>query len=1157
MSDKERRFTKKQQQAIDTKNKDILVSAGAGSGKTTVLTNRLIDRIRSNDSVNEFLVVTFMKAAAADVKAKLYEALLKESVLDKDNADRLYRQSLLVSESDICTISSYCLSLVKENFALLGISPKVRVIDETESAMYLKNVVDSLISKGYDSGDEMFLRFADNFSGDKNDTPLAESMIKIYNSLRVTLDRAEVLNKCAEDLYSDARIMREHGLFACEIGRQLKARLKGIYTELIEDARDIYEFAASVADEDSYLAPLQSLVTAFETVYESIDDNYVNYCNTAETAFDGIKLASRGCEKESRELIGKMKKKLMDEHAKIKKRYIRGDDEYNAQSFVKCAELVLYIDKFIEDIDREYEALKKENGVLDYSDFEKKALELLETVDENGNRVPTELCLKKQKGFKEILIDEYQDVNPMQDRIFTLLSGKSHRFMVGDVKQSIYRFRNAYPDIFLKYKDEYADIDNSADSKNACIFLRENFRCGEAIINYVNYLFGEITENTPYYREYDGEWLVFAADRIDRKTPVVVAVADKEKGRATEARRAEAEYIAAEIRRLMSEETADDGSKLKYSDFAVMLGAMKGYSIEYEKAFNKFGIPYKTETAENFLENPDIRLALSALRAIDDPTDDIALCSLMRSPICNFDSNDLYSVRKGLKDVVFYDAVVNKASPKIKSIAGKKYRYSTKKGDLCLTMRCRAFIKRLNGWREESSGITCREFLKSFFVSSGLMRIASVSGNKQSLLLLYEYANKYDNSLYYGISGFLDYINELSSGDRQISDTAVNGDEDAVSFITVHKSKGLEFKVCFLAGTEKQFRGLKNASEITFLRGNGLYFRLKDRVRFTSFDPLCNINAVDIERESAIGEELRKLYVALTRAKERLYITGSAELGWREKRYTRSAKSWLDMVLYAAVGREEKSFFSLRDISDSVGKAGYRIEKAKKSIIPTENMLSSVNFVYPYRDSVNTVSKISVSELREGILEDDEYNKQLSVPMSRVAIKPKFISKTVADAADKGTANHLFMQFCDFHNIEKNGISAESARLLDIRMLTDEQFNLLDISALTRFFESGLYREMKSSAKLYREKRFSVSDKTQNGDSFLVQGVIDCFYENSDGSCTVVDYKTDRVKTPDELVARHRTQLTYYKRAVESMTGKPVSRILLYSFALGTAIEVE
>ena len=1153
--EKKRTFTDKQQKAIDTRDKDILVSAGAGSGKTTVLTNRLIERIKSGDSVNDFLVVTFMKAAASDIKRKLYDALLEESAKYPDNT-HLYRQSLLVSEANICTISAYCLSLVKENFALLGISPRVRVIDETEEAMLLRNVVDNLISKGYDSEDEAFLRFADNFTGDKNDNPLADSMIKLFNNLRVTLDREEVLLKCAETLKNEARIMREHGFFETEIGKEIKNRLKGFYSEFIETANDIYAYASNVADDDSYLVPLDKLVNAFETVYDSLDTNYVNYCNLAETSFK-ITLSSKGCEKEYRDIIGEMKKKLMEAHTKIKNRYIRGNDEYNANSFETCADMVLYINSFINDIEREYEKVKCENGVLDYSDFERKALELLETTDENGSKVPTELCLKKQRSFKEILIDEYQDVNPMQDRLFSLLAGKSHRFMVGDVKQSIYRFRNAYPDIFLGYKEEYADIDSSENSKNACIFLRENFRCGESVINYVNYLFKETVSDTPYLREYDGEWLVKASDRPDRKHPVVIAVADKEKGKSLDARRAEAEYIAIEILRLVNDETDDSGEKFRFSDFAVMLGAMKGYSVEYERAFSKYGIPYKTETAENFLENPDIRLAVSSLKAIDDPTDDISLCALMRSPICNFTSNDLYRIRRYATKTAFWHAVLSIATPKSTPISKRKYRFVSRNGESGLCVRCREFVKRLSVWRKESTGVPCREFLKGFFVSSGLLRIASSSDNRDSLLLLYEYATKYETVQNYGLSGFLDYISELSDGEKQISDAARSGDEDAVSFITVHTSKGLEFKVCFLAGTEKQFRGLKNSSEITFLRGNGLYFKLKDRVKFTSFDPLCNINAVDKEREIAVGEELRKLYVALTRAIERLYITGCADEGWREKRYNKnSSKSWLDMILYTVVGREEQPFYSLRSILETDGILVKRPEKRKKIITPTDEMLKIVNYEYPFDASVKTAAKISVSELREGILEDDEYNKYLSVPLSRVSLRPKFISDKTVEAVDIGTANHLFMQFCDFENVKHNGISKEASRLVDIRMITKEQREMLDIASLERFFESDLYKRINESKRVYREKRFSVNDGASGGESFLVQGVIDCFFENADGTYTVVDYKTDRVKTPDELISRHRVQISYYRRAVESMTGCKVSQTLLYSFALGREIEV-
>ncbi len=1150
-------FTPKQQQAIVTRDKDLLVSAGAGSGKTTVLTRRLIERIKSGESVTDFLVVTFMKAAAADVKSKLYDALLEESALDPQNK-HLFRQSLLVSEANICTISSYCLNLVKENFALLGVSPHVRVMDDVEEAMLLRRVTEELISKGYESGDSEFLTFADNFTGDKSDDSLAETMMKLYNTMRVTLNREETLLACADELLKEAEIIRNDGFFASNTGKDIQKRLCAFYDEFIEDANDIYAYAATVAYDDAYLEPLEKLINAFESVRIAINDNYVNYCALAESSFE-IKLSSKGCDKPFSEEVKDSKSNLMKRHQKVIDRYIRGNDEYNAQSFEKCASLVLQINSFLNEIEKAYTAEKRENGVLDYTDFEKKSLELLEAQDENGVFYPTELCLKKQSEFKEILIDEYQDVNPMQDRIFTLLSGKSQRFMVGDVKQSIYRFRNAYPDIFLNYKDEFADIDNSEGKANACIFLRENFRCSESVIDYVNYLFESVTKDTQYYREYDGEWLIHASKRIDRKHPVVIAISEKKERKATDARRAEAEFIAREILRLKNEECASDGREYKYADFAVMLGAMKGYSIEYEKAFNKFGIPYKTETSENFLDNPDIRLAVSALKAIDDPTDDISLCALMRSPICNFTSNELYKIRYHLKDVAFWSAVNKTAKPDAKRICNKKFTFITKKGEKSLAVKCKSFIKTLMNWRNESTGVPCCEFLKSFYISSGLLRIASTTGNKKSLELLFDYASRFESTKNVGLSSFLDYLEELSSNDREISDAAKSGDEDAVSFITVHKSKGLEFNVCFLAGIQKLFRKGGKSDRITVTRGKGISFTLRDRESFTTFDPLCNINAVDKERESALGEELRKLYVALTRAKERLYISGSADEGWNEKRYTKNSfASWLDMILYSAVGKEDLPFFTLRVIGEADGVGGYRAEKAKKALMPTSEMIDIVNFRYPFEKAITTAKKISVSELREGLLEDDEYDRSLlSVPFSRVSMRPAFADASSRSAADIGTANHQFMQFCSFDNIKYNGIQEEAKRLLDIKMITEQQFCMLDFNALQSFFQSGLYAEMTASKKLYREKRFSISDiLDSSGESLLVQGVIDCFFENPDGTYTIVDYKTDRVRTANELIERHRVQISYYRRAVERMTGCKVSKCLLYSFALNCEVEV-
>ena len=1149
------KLTNTQNNAVTARCGDMIVSAGAGSGKTTVLTRRLTERILKGDSVTDFLVVTFMNAAAADIRSKLYEALTAESALDPSNR-HLQSQLYLIGEADICTISSYCLSLIRENFAALGISPRVRALDETEASMLLRREADALVSELYENGGEDFELLVDVFSGDKDDSPLIDKMINIYGKLRAMLDGSGLLVSCAESLREDARACADGGFFACGTGKNIQARLTSRLEELAAESNELLAYAASNAISDKYLAPVAALDDAVHNILSAAYSGY----SALRDSFGELKslpsLARSGCPADAHAYVKTEKKRITDVLRRLKERYCRGSDLFVAESFLRCAGAVDAVRSFIEQLDKRYGAAKKEANALDFADFEQKTLSLLQVKGEDGAYYPSELCLRKRSGFKEVLIDEYQDVNPVQDRIFSLLSGGGSRFMVGDVKQSIYRFRNAYPDIFLGYKENYPDYEEGKDTGRARILLRENFRCSQYIIDFVNHLFDTVTENTPFRPEYEGEWLIHASEKPEIAHPVVVAVAEKTRGEAKLARRAEAEFIAREINRLVREEYTNEGEHFRYGDIAVMLSAMKGYSIEYEKAFRKYGVPYKSAATENFLENPVVSLAVSAIKAIDDPTDDISLCAFMRSPVCGFTSDQLYRIRAYRRDTAFWNAVTSCALPRRKKTGHGAFAAKKRAGGKSLCAKCRRFVRMTAEWRHAAEGSPCGEFLKSFFVASGLLRIADAESRKKSLLLLYDHALRYESGSYHSLSGFLDYLKELEAGGRTITDVASAGDGDSVSFITVHKSKGLEYKVCFVAGTDKRFKFADPRDGITLLRGHGLFFPLRDRKKMVSYDPLCDILARDTEHDSALGEELRKLYVALTRAKERLYVTGAIEPSRREKNVTpASAQNWLELVLYCA-SKGEKSFFDVRDIFAPEGEAGYIPASVRAVLQPTEQMLAAASYVYPYASAAETARKISVSELREG-LNEPEGAKQLTVPASRVGAKPAFAAGYAAAAADKGTANHVFMQFCDFARVEEKGVADEAKRLAEKKLISAEQQDLIDPAMIEAFFKSDLYRRMRDSKKLFREKRFSVRDKIFGGDEdVLVQGVIDCFFENPDGSFTVVDYKTDRVSDVQTLAERHRVQLGCYKRAVESMTGKPVSRTVIYSFALGGEVEL-
>lgn len=1146
--------TDAQRQAIELKGKSLLVSAGAGSGKTTVLTQRIMKKILEGSSITDFLIVTFTKAATGDIRKKLAGELAKLSAQHPDNS-HIYRQFFLLPEADICTISSYCLRIVRENHSMLGISPGARMIDEVEESMLKAKVLDAVISDCFEENSDWFIELVHNFSDSRGVGPLCEAMLKLYADLRVIDNRDELLLGCADSLELDAEAIAVNGIFASKPGIEAKSRLCKYFDELKLASLELLEYVAAIAVDSKNIAPAQTLYDGICTLCDSMTS--YSHMKSVYAGLKFINAYNKGLEPDAAEYIKKEKSRITSELKNVMLRYCSQNEEQIVRSFVKTASLVRSICRFLNLFDSAYTARKCELGVLDFDDPELLALKILRNSD--GTR--SELCLQKMAGISEVFIDEYQDVNPIQDTIFSLLSRENGRFMVGDIKQSIYRFRNAYPDIFLSYKEKFGEP-NDEDSPNAKIFLRENFRCSDCIVKFVNNVFERITQDTPYRIEYDSEWLVHASVAPELNHPVVVAVAEKQSIAAEDsevARKLEAEYIASEIRRLVDNECSDDGTDYEYSDFAIMLSAIKDKTEAIENALQKFGIPYKTAQKKNFFANPDIMLAIAAMKAVDNPTDDIALCALMRSPIGRFTSDELLRIRSYSRGAGLYSALYRYARPRRPLRQGPpncfRREKTNKRG---LHTKCRDFTAQLDLWRSESIGMSCDEFLKSFFVSSGLMRICISTGNRNSLLMLYDYARRYEKSELRGLGGFVEYLGELESGKDTLADAITVSNENAVSLITVHKSKGLEYKVCFVARADRSIKGAK-ADIITFTRGRGIFFKLRDRKRHTVTDTLCNVLACDAEMDATRGEELRKLYVALTRAKERLYITGvaNAECFEREMSFG-SSSDWLSWIL-SACNSDGVPFYErvLIGECDADGSRAF-FRRSKTSIVPTEEAVRNAEYVYPYSDEISMPKKISVSELREGLLEDDEYNRtvSVSVPRSRVSFKPVFASEYITSAADIGTANHLFMQFCSFEYIEKHGIEAEAKRLLGISMIDEKQYGMLDMASLKRFFESSLYSDIKNSKRVYREKRFSVKDITDFpcDRNLLVQGVIDCFFENPDGSYTVVDYKTDRIEDPDELIRRHRVQLTAYARTVESMTGRPVSRAVLYSFALGREV---
>ncbi len=1141
-------WTTSQRDAIDSRDLTLLVSAGAGSGKTTVLTRRIIERIERGDSVMDFLIVTFTNASAADLKEKLYQAISRLAA--EHPQDRRYRAQLyLLPSARISTIDAFCGGIVRANFQALGLSPKFRQADEKETRLLAFESLEDAADAFSEREPAAYALLCDTFSDGKGDGRLLEVLFDLYGRLRAFDDPFGWLAEKGKTLLSDAERLSGGGdVFETAVGNSLRELLLRRLEALSDEADELCVFLAG-ADGSPNGKAAEYLRAQARLLYDAAKRSYAvfaaaakAFCTAGVPSMQGGKLSAA-----DRERYKTARAELKDGLTDAVSPFL-AEPADAAEQFEKTGRVIDAMLEFLREFDGRYAALKRERGVIDFADAPHFLLQLLEKDGE-----PTPFCLAMRRQIREIYIDEYQDVSPLQDRLFSLLSDGRNRFMVGDVKQSIYRFRNAYPDIFLDYKDRFADYEDAKNDPNATqarVFLRDNFRCGERIVRFVNMLFRVATVGTAYEREYRGEELVFAKDTDAEPYPVTVAVAPYEKD-ASLAQEREAAFIADEIVRLLSDgrrETPDGPVPYRYRDVVLLFSALKGHTAVYEKALRERGIPCRVTTENPFFDRPEILLAVAMLRAVDDPTDDVSLFAMLRSPVGGFSAGEVYAVRCAMRE----------SGPLCRAL-----RYAAEGGGALaegLPEKCAGFLANLDRMRLSAEGMPCHAFLWELYTRYGLLSLCN-RRERNGLLLLFDFARRFESGGYKGLSGFLSYLR--ASEERQLDPSGGEdgGDEDCVLLTSIHKSKGLEYETVFLCDCERDLFGRHTQKSYTLLRKDGIFFRLRDPERLTERETLLNSYASMAERDAAYGEELRKLYVACTRARERLYLVGKCKRSDLDGDFhRRSPRSVLDIVMNAVLSEQEPDCRVLRMLPET---AENRAEEAvapppEPTEVPAEpsfltpEAIRAVRFAYPFRDS-DLPAKVSVSALKEGTF---RRGAVVEYGASSLLRTPSFIGGTVGGtAADAGTANHVFLQFCRWENVEKNGVHAEVERLRAARMLREEQLSLLDENGLERFFRSSLYARIRASSAVYREQRFSVRVPAtllggDEGEDVLLQGVIDCFFAEADGSMTVVDYKTDRISDGALLRKKHALQLECYRRAVERMTGRPVRETLLWSFYL-------
>ncbi len=1206
-----REWTTAQKTAIDERSRTLLVSAAAGSGKTAVLTERIIRTLSDPENptdISRLLVVTFTRAAAAEMRARIAKALGDALTLDPTNGN-LRHQLMLLGSAKISTIDSFYLDLVRANFESVGFSPSFRLADEGELLSLRRDTMNAAIDRMYATCPD-FIAVADLLSDVRAEQSLTEHLLVLEEKLQKLPEGYDVLLRSATE---------NEGLYLAPFDTALGKALYDPLAKTASEGVSLFDGALELIASEANAAQLQKkfgasyleMSEALKGVLEAIDKKDADLLSRAlckpltarvtsarlPDCSDELLLATKAC-KQFREKW----------RARAAVLGVFNTEEIRAGG-ADAACLLRLIHRTLTDYQKSYRAAKREREVAEFSDVSRAAYELL--VDRDG--APTPLATALSDTFDAVYIDEYQDVDAMQDATFRAISKPNNRFMVGDIKQSIYRFRGADPNVFAAYRQAFPDLEAAKDNEEpATIFMSNCFRCDENVIKFSNtvsgYLFSN-SDNTIGYRPDDDLVLSkkppFEGYVSPKCTVMLFDSSDEVGGEESEENAsstiddAEAKMITTEIKRLLSHEKKADGTPITPADIAV-LARGSAFAAPLAKHLKEAGIPVNDTSRENFFENPEVLCMYALLAVIDNPLRDVYLAAVMRSPFFGFTLEELVKVR-GAADASFslYEAA-------------KAARDTLADKELC--RRLNAFLSSIARYREKAELLPVDKLLRYLYRDTAVLSFAEMGenaagGKRQNLLRLYEYARCFEAGGFKGLYRFVRYVEDIMQNGTQMP--VPEGPRDAVSLITIHHSKGLEFPVCFIANTGKTFNREDQKAQLLIDDRLGCGTRIPNTGAFSRANTFGREAVKERLGALALEEEMRVLYVAMTRARERLYITAKPRYGIDTVEahaelatcpltsYFRLAgNSYIEWIMAALrrVPAEKSDFYEVRHVRaadlaacDKPFKTGTQSTEALSQAAEAleaekQRFADRFHFTYPAAHLSHLPAKLSVSRLSPVVLDVyDTDGSSLDEQEAADALlrtferTPRFGDEAplqATDAAARGTATHEFLQFCNFENAEKN-IEKELARLIDAHFLPKEAGDLIRPLELKRFFESAFYHSLKNARDIHRETRFNLflpaADFTQNhelkaqlkGEKLLVQGVIDLFFTDQNGDLVLCDYKTDRL--PPEtlrcresaaafLFKRHGTQLAYYRQALAAICGRAPDKVLIYSLPFGEAL---
>lgn len=1132
-------WTNEQREAIETRHKSMLVSAAAGSGKTAVLVERIKQLIRQDQvGLDEMLVVTFTNAAASEMREKIVSAI----------PEQLHQ----IHKSHISTFHAFALDVIKRYFHLIQIEPQFKICDDTQRILLQNEAMEQLFEEKFREKDQAFLNFLTAYASSKNEETPKEMILDLHTFIQSMPDPFDWLSDRVEALQNDVGAFLTSQAFReirDDIHEELEMAIqygeKVMHWVLEENLVSLLGKAEE--DRDMLLSIRDQFQENFELGAESIrNSSFARFVATKEDkgTYEGIKDDIKVLRDEAKECVKRIKAQYCGK--KLSEYVTELQETHREASTLK--ELVIRFDEL-------YRQRKQKKGVIDFSDIEHYALAILRH---------EEAATEYRDKFQYIFIDEYQDSNLVQESIIQCIKRPDNVFMVGDVKQSIYKFRLAEPDIFLK---QYESCRSGQNPDAMKLDLNRNFRSKGNIINLVNHTFSSIMNRRTAGMAYDEDAALYQG--VDYKGPLDYPVelhlvddrAVEDPGLDDEIRemkRAELEAVVAaglikESKGLPFYDAKEGRERrLQNNDMVILLRATAQIGEVYREALEKEGIPAYLDLGDGYFDTLEVSVLLNLLKLLDNGKQDVPLLSVLRSPIFGYSIEELARIRTEQKRGAYHNA----------------FRVYAELGlDLTLRNRCVTVQQKIQSWRRRTRFMPLSDFLWELILDSGYYSYVGALpggvGRQANLRALVDKAITYEGGQASGLFGFINYIEAMKKGKISTAPVKLVGEsDDVVRIMTVHKSKGLEFPLVLVGNLGRSFHREKG-SVISLQKDLGLSLRRVDRNR-RCWNRTILQNAIDRRRtRESLAEEIRVLYVALTRPMDRLLLLGTvsnreqaqktaelkAELGILK------GNSYLDYLLPAlenAKGllrgehdrtiagaaersRQEQRAKTLVELED-----GFLIEDALEKAVA-----SRLNWQYGYQTAFQIKSKYSVTELGKA---------------ESATRDPKPQTKSAKEAAERGTLYHTVMEHLPFDQgaLDEQDIRNWLNRMVESERLTRVEADAIQPSEIAAFFRSEIGRRVTKATQVYREVPFNLL-RERDGEAILVQGIIDCYFEEK-GRYVLMDYKSNAISDASDqlehIVDLYRPQLTLYKEALEEIRGIQIDEMYLYLIRLGKEVRI-